>query len=206
MKIPEALFHYTVGPKLALISASQSLAPAGYGLATSRAERPVLWLSSHPQWERTATKVISTDGGMTYVRPLLGDLQDAVGLYRFRVDMQDSGGLSDAGIKLFSWPQIKVVARIAAMDVEQMTMSAMRLGARPMDWWGTTAPIPLSLMAHGDSGPSGVMSLEVWRTPVNGDGSNWEQVELAAAVAEFAARGVPVRQVKASRTPRTMGL
>ena len=200
MKIPEALFHYTVGPKLALIAQSKHLIPVGYGLASSQKERPVLWFSENPQWEPTATKVMSMDSGKTFMRPTLPMLQQTVGIYRYRLDTRNPEALNAAGIRLLPWSRVQLTARIDPKDVGLMVKAGMNLGATPTHWWGVMDPVPLSLEV------SGVLRLETRVKPEAGMRESWEPVDMDEALAAYEARGLRVRQTRASETPGAMGI
>jgi hypothetical protein len=145
MKLPEALYHYTVGPKLPLIAVSRRLEPAGYGLALSRREKPVLWFSENAQWEPTANKNMSADEGRTFRRPSMRELHDTLGLYRFRLDTRNPGALSTAGVRMFPWARARRVAHIDPADIMKMVESELELGATPAHWWGVLEPVPVAL-------------------------------------------------------------
>lgn len=205
MKLPVALFHYTVGPKLPLILESRQLLPAGFGMAVSVREKPVLWWSSNPHWEPTATKVISVDGGKSYFRPSVDELQKAAGIYRFRLDTRNPEALHALGIKLVPWTRMPLVARIDAKETQSMVAAGLKLGATPTHWWGTLEPVPTALEV------SGVLRVEC----CDAEGlkrNNWVQVEggLPAAVAAFEEmaklRKMRITQARASDTPAAIGI
>jgi hypothetical protein len=199
-KTPEALFHYTVGPKLALIAASRHLMPIGYGMATGKREKPVLWFSENPQWEPTATKVISTDKGHSYHRPNVRELQERVGVFRFRLDTRRPEALREVGIKLVAWKDLPLQMCMDPKDVTLMIRSGVQLGATPTHWWGTMQPLPTALEV------SGVLRLEIRRKAEPGALEGWEPIKLADGIAEFEAMGTRVKQNLATNTPKAMGL
>lgn len=217
MKLPEALYHYTVGPKLPLIAASRRLEPAGFGLALSRREKPVLWFSENSQWEPTANKAMSSDGGRTFRRPSMRELRDTLGLYRFRLDTRNPAALNTAGIKVFPWTRAGLVAHIDPTDVARMVKSGLELGSTPSHWWGVLEPVPVSLEV------SGLLRLEALHIPESGNaaesgsesgepgeaseaGGTWMPLELTQAVAQWESKGLRIRQAKASETPRARGI
>lgn len=202
MKLPDAVFHYTVGPKLPLILKSRRLQPTGFGLAASSREKPVLWWSENADWEQTATKVLSTDRGKTYRRPSLAELQAEAGLYRFRLDTRNAAALHEVGIKLVPWQRIPMLARIDPKDVQRMLMSGLHLGATPTQWWGTFEPVPTSLEV------SGVLTVE--HRDANAEGlarDQWVPVDggLLAATKAFIgwmeSKGLRIDMRKASDEP-----
>jgi len=200
MKIPEALYHYTVGPKLSLIAKSRHLAPTGYGLATSKKEKPVLWFSENCQWEPTATKVISTDGGKTFRRPEVRELQQFVGIYRFRLDTRNLEALNAAGIKLLPWTRLQTIARFDPRDINDMVTTGMTLGATPMHWWGVMEPVPVSLEV------SGLLRLEICIHTGNDNPDTWDRISLADAITAWESRGLRVKQTTTSQTSMARGL
>lgn len=195
MKLPEFIFHYTVGPKLPLIADSGHLMPTGFGAAKSRREKPILWWSSNARWEPTATKVLNRDG-RTFYRPTFDELNELCGTFRFRLSTRNLGGSPEVGFKLMAWNQLPLVARLDAADARQMVTAALELGAVPTDWWGCLEPVSLSFEA------SGRLQLEVWRNP------NWEPVIGGTREGVLATRKNPLRflQAKSSDVPQAQGL
>lgn len=195
MRVPDTLYHYTIGPKMPLISQSGELRPFGFGRATNLREKAVLWWSSHEQWEPTATKVISLDGGASYERPSLETLHDIAGCYRFRLDLRNPVGIHTAGVKLLPWTRLPLVARIAGQDVQQMIATGLRLGAVPSQWWGCLDAVPLQLEV------SGLLRVDAFQ-----DDGTWRPLTgMAEALALVAANPKRVKQLKASQTPLAMG-
>lgn len=195
MRVPDTLYHYTIGPKMPLISQSGELLPFGFGLATNSREKAVLWWSSHPHWEPTATKVISLDGGNSFERPPLEKLHDIAGCYRFRLDLRNPVGIHSAGVKLLPWARLPLVARIAGQDVQQMIATGVRLGAIPSQWWGCLEAVPLQLEV------SGLLRVDAYQE----DGT-WRQLSgMAEALALVEANPKRVKQLKVSQTPLAMG-
>ncbi len=187
MKKRPALYHYTVGPKLELIQGTGALMPAGFGLALSKREKPVLWWSANPQWEPTAGKVMSLDGGKTFFRPDLPELHARVGVYRFVLPEQEP-----TQGKLYPWPDIARVAHIDAREIPGMVKAGVQQGSRPVDWWGTLLPEPLR--------PT--LRLDVWSQ------GTWVEVAggLPDAIEQWRGQGVVVKQSTATETPGARGL
>lgn len=200
-KTPERLFHYTVGPKLPLILNSGSLVPKGYGMAASSRERPVLWLSENPVFEPTANKVISTDGGKTFIRPSLAELHDAAGIFRFQVDPERLMNHRKLPVKLYGWAKLQQVAHFARKDVSIMVDYGMKMGATPMHWWGAMEPIFTNLLEDG------ILELQQRSAPALGEGPNvWHSISLEQAVDDFLARGVHYKMTTATETPQARGI
>lgn len=186
MRKRPALFHYTFGPKLPLIERSGRLMPTGFGLALSSREKPILWWSANPQFETTAAKVMSMDAGKTFFRPDLPQLHELIGAYRFQLPA------SAPCPGLMPWTEIVRVARMDAREITGLVASGVKLGAKPVDWWGTCSPLELS--EH--------LTLECW------DGSSWSPVSggLPAAVEAYDRRGLNIGQTTTSNTPEARGL
>lgn len=192
-KTPDFLYHYTIGPKLALIEQAGALIPKGF-LAEPR-ERPVLWLSENPQWEPTANKVMSRDGGQTFVRPTLLELQKTVGIFRFRVDTRRAAQLQELGVRLVPWTRIATVAHISQRHMADMVKRGMAWGSTPMHWWGCMDPLPLTLEEQG------ALIIEA-REPVPvGQQQSWQRVSMQQAIESFMARDVRVAMRTATEMP-----
>lgn len=177
MKFPDAVYHYTVGPKLQLIADSGRLLPSRIGAQDGR-EKAVLWWSANKSWEPTATKLLTFDGGRTVHRPSFEELRRMFGAYRFRLDTRNPAALHNIGLKLLPWTRMPMAARIPAEDVAQMTLTGIELGATPTDWWGCLEDVPLSLET------TGMLRLDQMTD------QGWEPVDggLVAAVVAFASR------------------
>lgn len=196
----DALFHYTIGPKLVRIAASGRLQPNGFGLATNQREKPVLWFSANPRWEPTANKPMSQDGGKTFFRPQLRELQEAVGIYRFRLDARAKARLEAAGVRVHQWSKLQTLARYDARAVADMVQRALQFGATPSLWWGSLEPVPLLL----DDEP--LLTLEVREIAAAGETEGWKPVSLDDAVREFAARGLRIAETTTKHMPGARNL
>ena len=193
-KIPDFLYHYTIGPKMPLIAESGRLLPKGFG-AEPR-EKPVLWLSENPQWDPTANKVVSRDGGVTFVRPTLQELQKLVGIFRFRLDCRRPEALQAACIRLAQWTRMATVARIDARHMADMVKRGMSWGATPTHWWGCMDELPLALEA------SEMLIIEAREPVAPGEGQKkWERVTMAQAIESFLSRGQRVVMNTATNMP-----
>lgn len=190
--IPQFLFHYTVGPKLQLIADSGALLPKGFGARPN--EKPVLWLSASTDWEPTATKVMSHDGGQTFARPSLQELQSIAGLYRFRIDTLKLAAL-DSPIRLVPWPRMGTVARIEAAQLQDMVRRGLQFGATPMNWWGCMDPVPLSLQTGAS------LTVEVRESGHDGQLEGWRQLSMKEALESFEELGTQFRMTTATNTP-----
>jgi hypothetical protein len=127
---PDAvLYHYTTVEKLRSIIKSGGIRPSNARIEPS--EKPVVWFSSRPTWEPTATKC-----------PLTGKLGQLV-------TASAQGGLArisvppDAAPYIFS--QLPRVAGTTTATCIGLLVSGLDLGADPDQWRFTPEPVPVSL-------------------------------------------------------------
>ena len=195
-KIPDFLFHYTIGPKMALIATSGSLAPRRFSGATSAREKAILWWSENPQWDASANKVMSADGGKTFVRPSMRELQQAVGLFRFRLDCRRPEALRAIGLKMAPFVRLQLLAHIDPDDMADMVRRGIQFGATPAHWWGSFNSCPLTLQS------SGLLSMETREPVAPGQGQDqWTPVTMDQAIASFEARGKRVVMTTPTNMP-----
>lgn len=196
MKVPEYLFHYTIGPKVQLIAAAGALRPNRQTVTASAREKAILWWSENPQWEPTANKVMSRDGGQTFERPSLQELMRVVGVFRFRLSCRNLEALRSVGLKVLPFQQLGLAARIDKRDMADMIQRGLQFGATPAHWWGSFEDVPLTLEAGG------VLAIEAREPVASGQGqSKWERVTMEQAIASFQARGQRVAMTTTTLTP-----
>jgi hypothetical protein len=195
-KVPEYLFHYTIGPKMPLIAASGMLAPRRFSAATSMREKAILWWSENPQWDASANKVMSFDGGQSFVRPSMRQLQEAAGVFRFRLDCRRPEALQAIGLKMVPFGRLQLVARIDPKDMADMVQRGLQFGATPTHWWGSLDPCPLTLQS------SGLLSIEAREPVALGQGQDqWAPVTMEQAIASFESRGKRVAMTTTTAVP-----
>jgi hypothetical protein len=192
-KTPDFLYHYTVGAKLALIAQTGALIPKGF--EAEPREKPVLWLSENPQWEPTANKVVSRDGGKTFERLSLQELQNMVGIFRFRLDTRKAEVLRELGVRLVPWVRIGTVAHISPRHMAAMVTRGMSWGATPTHWWGCLDPLPLSLQEQD------ALTIEAREPAPLGQQQSWQPVTMEQAIESFRSRGIRVGMTTATATP-----
>ncbi|HQR19550.1 MAG TPA: hypothetical protein PKV98_01700 [Burkholderiaceae bacterium] len=126
-------YHYTVGSKLAAILRSGALLP----ITADRepGERAVLWFSTQPGWEPTATKLLLNPQTGELRRATRLELHRTLGLFRFALPAADE--------RLVRWPALRHVARIGDAMARHLARSGRERGARPTDWSGSLVPITL---------------------------------------------------------------
>lgn len=157
-----SVHHYTVGSRLGAILASGALQPSDVDLDVG--ELPVLWFSRQPTWEETATKLLYDPATRQVRRPSLLELHALLGLFRFSLPSDDE--------RLVGWPQIHRDARMSDSMVRTLVRNGRMAGAKPEDWSGSLAPIPLrdlsfEVMApqHGGWMPARIDVQAARRTP-----------------------------------------
>jgi hypothetical protein len=196
MKFPEYLFHYTVGPKMPMIALSGVLRPNRQTITTSLREKAILWWSENPQWEPTANKVLSRDGGLTFERPSLQELMRLASVFRFRLSCRNPEALRAVGIKLLPFQQLGLVARVDRRDMNDMVQRGLKFGATPAHWWGTLEEVPLTLEARD------VLTIEAREPTASGQGqTKWVRVTMEQAIASFQSRGQRIAMTTPTVTP-----
>jgi len=138
------IYHYTFGHKMPEIANDGYLRPTGVNIAHD--ERPVLWFSRNPVFERTAAKGTLENGKVRLMN--FGEMHEHLGIYRFALPMPDQ--------RVFTWVRLPKLANIPQRVVKHMISEGVRRGAKPSDWLGTFVPIALH-----------EMKFEVW------DGDKW---------------------------------
>lgn len=124
------VYHYTnKDQKLPMILASGEL----LGRADFKREHPLLWFSSHPFWEPTATKCIIRGGLM--VSLTFAEYRDIVGCVRFAFPADDA--------RLMDWRKACKFAGIPKHDRWSMKVAGIKRGGNPQHWFALPEPLPL---------------------------------------------------------------
>src|SRR5947207_2911795 len=119
------LWHYTTEESLIRILASGEIRPATAGVPTD--ERPIVWFSSNQLWEPTSAKVL-------YSRTLnMAEMRMFVGLARIGVSPD---------VVPYDWHALKRHGGMKSRMVKGLEKAALRLNARPEEWFGTFEPVP----------------------------------------------------------------
>jgi hypothetical protein len=125
----ERLWHYTTRQKLEQILATGVIQPSTAFIEP--AEKPVVWFSSRPTWEPTATKC-----------PLTGKL----GQY---VTASAQGGLARIAVVPSSAPyrfaQLPLVAGTSPATCIGLVMAGLEVGADPDQWFFTPQAVPRAM-------------------------------------------------------------
>ena len=123
---PRTLWHYTTAWKLDRILEAGVIRPATAGIAAG--EQPVVWFSSRPTWEPTASK--SPAAGR------LGEIFTAAaqgGLVRIAVSPETAP---------YGFSHLPLVARTPPSVCIRLCVSGLEMGADPDDWRFTTEAVP----------------------------------------------------------------
>lgn len=128
-------WHYTIGERLPAIFESGELRPSDSHIANG--EKPILWFSTRPDFEPTATKMgLSVDGSYRGLSVKETE-QEGGGLFRFGVSID----------RVTSWPRIGSLAGIKTKIKKSLEDVGIRKGASPRQWYGSLDPIPIHEMS-----------------------------------------------------------
>jgi hypothetical protein len=108
------------------------LAPCNAG---APGELPMLWFSSHPFWEPTATKMVMNDRGTFFQLTFRQQVED-IGCIRFALAADDP--------RLMDWKRACAVAGTPREQRRAMARVGRKKQADPAQWFGCSVPIPLS--------------------------------------------------------------
>lgn len=123
------VYHYTeASERLPKILASGELK----GRADVEGERPLVWFSSHPFWEPTATKPRMMGG--VVVSQSFHEYR-AYGLVRFALPADDS--------RLMTWREACKYAGIPKRDRQSMETAGKKAGGKPSQWFALAGSLPL---------------------------------------------------------------
>ena len=125
------LWHYTTAERIDEIIESGEIRTSKHN-ATSRKEKPTVWVSSNPLWERTATKMIIDEMGNRKTLSM-AEQHELIGLGRIEVynDTPD----------LFTWHRFKNYIAPKKHIAREMEAVGIKKGANPSEWYGSHEPI-----------------------------------------------------------------
>lgn len=134
---PSVVYHYTVGLKL------RAIARDGYLKLTPTepklGEKAVVWLSTEPLYEATATKMMMD---INSERPRLSTMEEMDarmgGIYRFC--FEPNAFPPDT---VLPWAVLKHRARMPKKLTKRLVERAKRVKARPSRWYGTLNELPV---------------------------------------------------------------
>jgi hypothetical protein len=126
---PEVLYHYTTVKKLRLIINSGHIRPSTARIEPH--EKPVVWFSSRPTWEPTATKC-----------PFAGKLGQLV-------TASVQGGLARVSVPPetapYIFPQLPLIAGTKPSVCIGLLLAGLDLEADPDQWRFSLEPVPVAL-------------------------------------------------------------
>ncbi len=122
----ETLWHYTTRQQLNQILVSGVIQPSTAKLEPG--EKPVVWFSSRPTWEPTATKC-----------PLTGKIGQLV-------TAAAQGGLARIAVSPntapYGFPQLPLMAGTSPRECIGLLLAGLELGADPDHWHFSMQPVP----------------------------------------------------------------
>jgi hypothetical protein len=124
-------YHYTPEIRIPEILKSEKIMQATLYLYKN--EKPCVWLSTNPIWEKTATKCASTsDGRLTQLN--FEEQLELFGCARIEVNSSN----------LIPWTKLKHVAEIDSKLADALEDIGNQKGANPMEWYGSLSPIGIN--------------------------------------------------------------
>lgn len=128
----DLIYHYTSGSHFPKIIESGVLKVSDWE-RRNNIEPPALWLSTNPEWEPTATKLIHEAGQTRQLSKAEQHLR--FGLYRFVLEFRKS--------TLCSWRKYRFVSNTTDSVYRAMTEHGIRIGANPNEWFASFKNIAL---------------------------------------------------------------
>lgn len=133
-ELPALAWHYTTGIHFERICATGFLMPAA--TAVTPPEKPIVWFSLNQYWEPTANKGWAGDGD-TYTMTMQETFKRARGLCRFGCPLR----------LLRGGEALRKEARMKSSMWKLLATEGKRKGADPGEWWGTTRPLAIEILA-----------------------------------------------------------
>jgi hypothetical protein len=140
------VYHYTKGYHIETIRIVGELRPTTIGVP--KGERPILWFSSNPVWEHTVSSHLGIQGTRR-----LGQ-----GLYRIAIDTEKT--------RVYDWLQLKQLSQMHPRMQDYLEREAVRIGAKPEEWFGTFKPVPREQWVAIEVWPEGE-PWKLWTPPVH---------------------------------------
>jgi len=117
-------------------------------------EHPALWLSLHPHWESTATKMVVNEKGSPH-QLSFEEQWTSIGCVRFVMPFEQ--------MQIISWDQYKVIMQNDPQGLlEAMEQVGLQCGADPTNWYASLEDISLEK----------VIACQIWT------GLEWMDIEL----------------------------
>lgn len=122
-------YHYTPEFRLPEIIDSGLIKLATESVYASK-EKACAWVSTHPQWEPTATKMVSDQSG-NIIRLTFKEQLEMFGCARIQVKPRG----------YTHWGKIKHLAKMDLAQAKRMELAGIELGGNPKEWFGSFEPI-----------------------------------------------------------------
>lgn len=126
-------FHYTPEVRLEEIIESGNIKLATESVYDKKREKACSWVSTNPNWENTATKILHDNEGNT-VKLTFKEQVDFCGCAR--IEVKPSFGF-------INWGKIKHLAKMNLTLAKAMEETGIQQGASPKEWFGSFKPIPI---------------------------------------------------------------
>jgi hypothetical protein len=126
-----AFYHYAPWRRLTAIVESGELRPGNAGGGAN--EPPLLWFSTHPYWEPTATKAWRVGGRVR--RMTFEEHRREVGCVRFELVKP---------LQLLEWNDACRFAGIGREERRNLQRIGQKLGANPAHWFASPLAVPLA--------------------------------------------------------------
>jgi hypothetical protein len=126
------VWHYSAWARLPDIVESGELRGSN---AWAAGELPMLWFSANQQWEPTATKLYTSDSGVT-VSLTFQQQADNFGCIRF--------GMAANDMRLLNWKAACTTAGTRRDTRRTLEKIGKKKGGDPSQWFATASAIPLS--------------------------------------------------------------
>jgi hypothetical protein len=127
------VWHYTIGNHLLMILESGATLPATAHVPPG--ERPIVWFSTNPYWEKTVTKGLLQSDGTVCNLGMRGMLNYGPQLFRIAVPAEAAP---------HNWPALRKLSGMNPRFAAGLARIARRWHAHPNEWRGTFYPVPSS--------------------------------------------------------------
>jgi len=149
----KSIYHYTHLDAARLILNDGYLRISQWEL-DNNVEHPALWLSLHPHWESTATKMVMNEKGVPH-QLSFEEQWTSIGCIRFVIPFEQ--------IQIISWNQYKAIMQPDSLGLlEAMEQVGLQSGANPSDWYASLEDISLEK----------VIAYQIWT------GLEWMDIEF----------------------------
>lgn len=135
---PETIWHYTIAATLLEIVESGEIRTAIAGLPPG--VKPVVWFSTNPFWEETATKMIGGSEGFHRFR----DIEEMYEYSKTSPIWTPARVAVDASVAPHRWKDYKDRSGAKGWFTKALYDAAIGQGAKPAEWRWTAEKVPAS--------------------------------------------------------------